>query len=54
MNLNEIEDFIDSFIKLNNREPLETEIIDNLNDKMDILMIKKMEKFLAHLQHTTN
>lgn len=24
-----IQDFIDSFIKLNNREPLETEIIDN-------------------------
>jgi hypothetical protein len=36
-----IQDFIDSFIKLNNREPLETEIIDNLKDKMDISIIKK-------------
>ena len=36
-----IQDFIDSFIKLNNREPLETEIINNLKDKMDILIIKK-------------
>jgi len=42
-------DFINLFISLNNREPMETEIIDNLKDKMDINTIKKMiedNKFL--------
>jgi len=37
-----IKDFITSFINLNNREPMETEIIDNLKDKLDINSIKKI------------
>jgi hypothetical protein len=36
-----IRDFIESFTHLNNREPLETEIMDNLKDKMDSTLIKK-------------
>jgi hypothetical protein len=42
-------DFINLFISLNNREPMETEIIDNLKDKMDINTVKKIvedNKFL--------
>jgi hypothetical protein len=35
-----IKDFIDSFINLHNREPLETEIIDNLKEKIDHIVIK--------------
>jgi hypothetical protein len=37
-----IKDFIQSFISLNNREPMESEIIDNLKDKIDINEIKKI------------
>jgi len=37
-----IKDFIQSFINLNNREPMESEIIDNLKDKLDIKIIKKI------------
>lgn len=37
-----IKDFITSFINLNNREPMESEIIDNLKDKLDINSIKKI------------
>jgi hypothetical protein len=36
-----IKDFINSFVNLHNREPLETEIIDNLKEKIDITIIKK-------------
>jgi hypothetical protein len=36
-----IKDFIDSFINLHNRDPLETEIIDNLKEKIDTRLIKK-------------
>ena len=42
-------DFINLFISLNNREPMETEIIDNLKDKLDINTVKKIiegNKFL--------
>ncbi len=35
-------DFVFSFIKLNSREPTETEIIDNLKDKINIETIKKI------------
>ena len=41
-NIKLIKDFINSFINLNNREPMETEIIDNLKDKIDIHSIKKI------------
>uniref|UniRef100_A0A6C0KX15 SMODS and SLOG-associating 2TM effector domain-containing protein n=1 Tax=viral metagenome TaxID=1070528 RepID=A0A6C0KX15_9ZZZZ len=40
-NLNTISDFKKTFYNLNNREPLEQEIIDNLSDKIDILILKK-------------
>jgi len=35
-------DFIELFKNLNNREPIHTEIIDNLKDKMDIEIVKKI------------
>jgi len=37
-----IKDFVDSFVSLNNRDPMESEIIDNLKDKIDINKIKKL------------
>lgn len=37
-----VKDFITLFINLNNREPMETEIIDNLKDKVDTPTIKKI------------
>ena len=37
-----VNDFIKLFITLNNREPMETEIIDNLKDKIDINMLNKI------------
>jgi hypothetical protein len=45
-----VKDFIQLFTSLNNREPMESEIVDNLKDKMDIVTIKKIideNKFLA-------
>jgi hypothetical protein len=36
-----VNDFIELFKNLNNRDPIDTEIIDNLKDKMDIDIIKK-------------
>jgi hypothetical protein len=35
-------DFITLFINLNNREPMESEIFDNLKEKMDLNTIKKL------------
>ncbi len=37
-----VTDFINLFISLNNREPFETEIIDNLKDKIEPVIIKKI------------
>jgi hypothetical protein len=37
-----VNDFIQLFISLNNREPMETEVIDNLKDKIDTATIKKI------------
>jgi hypothetical protein len=37
-----IKEFIQSFIQLNNRQPMESEIFDNLKDKMDITIIKNI------------
>ena len=37
-----VNDFIASFTSLNNREPLETEIIDNLRDKMNVKTLEKI------------
>jgi hypothetical protein len=36
-----IDDFVTMFINLNNREPIDTEIVDNLKDKIDAEVIKK-------------
>ena len=35
-------EFIALFINLNNREPTETEIIDNLKEKLNVETIKKL------------
>ena len=37
-----VKDFIDLFISLNNREPMESEIYDNLKDKIDDITLKKI------------
>lgn len=42
LNLKIVKDFINLFIHLNNREPMETEIMDNLKDKIDATMIKQI------------
>jgi hypothetical protein len=41
-NIKLVMDFIDLFKNLNNREPMETEVIDNLKDKMSIEIIKNI------------
>jgi hypothetical protein len=42
MNIKIIKDFINIFVNLNNREPTETEIMDNLKDQIDVIIIKKI------------
>jgi hypothetical protein len=42
LNLKIVKDFIQLFIHLNNREPMETEIMDNLKDKIDTNIIKRI------------
>ena len=44
-------DFITLFINLNNREPMETEIIDNLKEKIEISTIKRIidENKMIHI-----
>jgi len=37
-----VKDFINLFISLNNREPMESEIYDNLKDKIDDITLKKI------------
>lgn len=37
-----IKEFIESFTNLNNRDPMESEIIDNLKDKIDVNTIKNI------------
>jgi hypothetical protein len=37
-----VSDFTTLFVNINNREPIESEIIDNLKDKIDIPTIKKI------------
>ena len=41
-NFKEVNDFIVLFKKINNREPMETEVFDNLKDKMDLMTIKNI------------
>jgi hypothetical protein len=42
LNKKNVNDFIKVFHDLNNRDPMDSEIIDNLKDKMDINTIKKI------------
>jgi hypothetical protein len=42
MNIKALRDFVELFVNLNNREPMETEIFDNLKDKMDSATSKKL------------
>jgi hypothetical protein len=44
-----VEEFIILFKKINNREPMETEIYDNLKDKIDIITIKTTLDQLEHI-----
>jgi hypothetical protein len=37
-----VHEFINLFVNLNNREPMESEIIDNLKDKIEVHKIKKI------------
>ena len=37
-----VKDFVELFINLNNREPMEFEIMDNLKEKMDMTIITKI------------
>jgi len=37
-----ISEFINTFINLNNRDPMESEVIDNLKDRIDTTTIKKI------------
>jgi hypothetical protein len=41
-NVKIVKDFIQLFITLNNRQPLESEIIDNLKEKIDVILVKKI------------
>ncbi len=42
VNKKNFDNFIDLFINLNNREPMETEVIDNLKDKIDLKSLKNL------------
>jgi hypothetical protein len=52
LNVKIIKDFIALFVNLNNREPTESEIIDNLKDKMEVSIIRKIldDKSLLKIQ----
>jgi len=41
-NINSIKDFIKTFQNINHREPIETEIINNLQESIDPIIIKKI------------
>lgn len=53
-NFKTVQDFIILFKKFNNREPLETEIYDNLKDKMDIIKIKNTLDQIQHINLSNN
>ena len=42
MNINLIKEFKKTFYNLNNREPMDSEIIDNLRDKIDLSILTKI------------
>ena len=41
-NYKDVNDFIALFMKINNRDPMESEIFDNLKDKMELMTIKNI------------
>jgi hypothetical protein len=48
-----VKDFIEAFINLNNREPTEIEITDNLKDKIEIILLKSIISILNNnIQNT--
>ena len=49
-----VSEFVTTFKHLNNREPMESEIIDNLKDKLDIEQIKKVISSLNTLSLQIN
>jgi hypothetical protein len=53
-NFKTVQDFIILFKKFNNREPMETEIYDNLKDKMDIITIKNTLEQIQHINLSNN
>lgn len=54
LNLKIVKDFINLFIHLNNREPMETEIIDNLKDKIDTNIIKRILEEKNYMDNQEN
>jgi hypothetical protein len=49
-NINSVKDFIKTFQNLNHREPIETEIINNLKDNIDQVIIKKILEDIKNSQ----
>ncbi len=53
-NFKMVQEFIILFKKINNREPMESEIYDNLKDKLDIITIKNTCEQLKHNNLSSN
>jgi len=51
MNINLIKEFKKTFYNLNNREPMDSEIIDNLRDKIDLSILTKIIDDLKSGEH---
>ena len=49
-NINSVKDFIKTFQNLNYREPIETEIINNLQDTIEVSIIKKILEDIKNKQ----
>jgi hypothetical protein len=49
-----VEEFIILFKKINNREPMESEVYDNLKDKMDLITIKNKFEQIKHTNLSNN
>jgi hypothetical protein len=48
-----VETFMDDFTKMNGRDPIESEIVDNLKEQIDILEIKKITGKLLNEKNKT-
>jgi hypothetical protein len=49
-----VQEFIILFEKINNREPMESEVYDNLKDKMDLMTIKNKFEQIKHANLSNN